>query len=49
MYENGEVIYIKATVTQGEATQGNMIRCITASDGTVLWVAPSDIVKCEGK
>lgn len=49
MYENGEVIYIKATVSQGESSQGNMIRCVTSSDGTVLWVAPSDIVKREDK
>lgn len=40
----GEVVYIKATVTP-QPIEGNMIRCITADTGVVIYCAPDELTK----
>ena len=38
----GEVIYIKATYVP-QHHDGNMIRCVTADTGTVIWASPEEV------
>ena len=38
----GEVIYIKATYVP-QHHDGNMIRCITADTGAVIWASPDEV------
>lgn len=45
MYKNGDPILIKATVKYIEdVPQGNMIRCITADSGEILWCSPNEVI-----
>lgn len=43
-FNPGEVVYIKATVTP-QPIEGNMIRCITADTGVVIYCAPDELKK----
>ena len=38
----GDVIYIKATYVP-QHHDGNMIRCITADTGAVIWASPDEV------
>ena len=38
----GEVIYIKATYVP-QHHDGNMIRCVTADTGSVIWASPEEV------
>lgn len=38
----GEVCYIKATYVP-QYHDGNMIRCITADTGAVIWASPDEV------
>jgi len=38
----GEVCYIKATYVP-QHHDGNMIRCITADTGAVIWASPDEV------
>lgn len=38
----GDVIYIKATYVP-QHHDGNMIRCITADTGVVIWASPDEV------
>lgn len=38
----GDVIYIKATYVP-QHHDGNMIRCITADTGAVIWASPEEV------
>lgn len=38
----GEVCYIKATYVP-QHHDGNMIRCITADTGAVIWASPEEV------
>ena len=38
----GEVIYIKATYVP-QHHDGNMIRCVTADTGAVIWASPDEV------
>lgn len=43
-YKPGEIVYIKATVTP-QPIEGNMIRCVTADSGDVIYCTPEDLMK----
>jgi hypothetical protein len=38
----GDVIYIKATYVP-QHHDGNMIRCITADTGSIVWASPEEV------
>ena len=38
----GEVCYIKATYVP-QYHDGNMIRCVTADTGSVIWASPEEV------
>ena len=44
MYNPGDIVYIKATVTP-QPIEGNMIRCVTADSGVVIYCTPEDLTK----
>lgn len=47
--EPGATYYLPVSYTKTQYQGGNMVRCVTQDDGSVVWVHPGALIKAPEK